>query len=455
MKSLLAVIGSLAAMTSGLHAQTNVNFASLWSFDGTNGEDPQSGLVQATDGNFYGTTASDNTTNGTIFQMTPSGGFRSLIIFNGTNGANPRGTLILGHDGYLYGTAYAKGTNGFGTLFQATTNGSLTNLYSFSFLGGGYPIGSLVQDQAGDLFGTTSLGGTNAGGTVFELTTGGVFQTLVSFGLSGSGGDSPYAGLVQSPDGSYYGTTSSGGTNDDGTVFRVQMDGTQATLISFNQTNGASPYSGLVFGPDGQLYGTTLNGGLYGYGTVFKLSTNGLLRTLVSFNNTNGANPQAGLIFGADGNLYGTTTAGGDLSVQPNGHGTVFETDTNGNLSTLVLFNGTNGDSPQGNLIQAQDGTFYGTTANGGTNGVGTIFRFSLIPSALPQFLSIVSAGQTVTFSWSANMQKSYQILYKTNLNQPAWGNLNGSVMATNPIMTTVDTITSDPQRFYQILMLP
>jgi len=456
MKALLAVIGLFAVTVGDLGAQTNLTFSSLWSFNGTNGAQPESGLVQAPDGNFYGTTFTGGaTTNGTVFQVTPAGAVKNLVSLDRTNGANPRDTLILGHDGYLYGTAYSGGTNSFGTLFQVNTNGSLTNLYSFSFSGGGYPIAGLVQDQAGNFYGTTSIGGTNSGGTVFNLNTNRVLQTLVSFAVSGVGGYSPYGGLVQSPDGSFYGTTYSGGTNDYGTVFRLQTNGLRTTVVSFNQTNGANPYGGLIFGTDGMLYGTTFNGGQYGYGTIFKLSTNGSFTTLVAFNNTNGAAPQAALTLGADGNLYGTTTAGGDRSIQSSGHGTIFELDTNGNLSTLFLFNGTNGDAPQGNLAQAPNGTFYGTTANGGTNGFGTVFQFNLIPPAAPQILSIIRTNQTVTFSWSANLQKSYQVVYKTNLVQAAWSNLNSAVIATNPIMTTVDTITADPQRFYRILMLP
>jgi uncharacterized repeat protein (TIGR03803 family) len=132
----------------------------------------------------------------------------------------------------------------------------------------------------------------------------------------------------------------------------------------------------------------------------------------------------------------------------------VFKLGTNGTLTTLVSFDGTNGASPEAGLIQGADGNFYGTTTQGGTNGYGTVFRLSVIVPP-PGFLAMAQAGATLTLTWSATVGQSYQMLYKTNLNQTTWNNLNDALTATNPIMTASDAIGPDQQRFYRILLLP
>jgi uncharacterized repeat protein (TIGR03803 family) len=435
-----------------------VIFTNLVSFNQTNGAYPQAGLIQGKDGNFYGTTEFGGAgSSGTLFEMTPLGTLTNLVLFNGTNGASPRAGLIQTLDGNLYGTTYNGGSNNAGTVFQATTNGALTTHVTFAFANtnGAYPIAGLVQGPDGSFYGTTAIGGTNGYGTIFKLATNDTFTLLVSFDRTN--GASPYAGLVQSSDGSLCGTTYQGGTNGGfGTIFKLTTNGTFTSMYSFTGTNdGANPYAGLVQGSDGNFYGTTFFGGTNGYGTVFRFATNGTFTTLVSFGNTNGAYPQAGVIQASDGNFYGTTSAGGAYTNDAGlGYGTVFELATNGTLTTLVSFNGTNGASPQAGLVQSTDGNFYGTTANGGTNGYGTVFRLSSIVPP-PRFLTVTRTGAMLTLTWSATVSQGYQLLYKTNLTQGVWSNFNSSVTATNTIMTTVDTIGPDRQRFYRILLTP
>jgi uncharacterized repeat protein (TIGR03803 family) len=168
------------------------------------------------------------------------------------------------------------------------------------------------------------------------------FTNLVTF--VGTNGSFPSAALAQGNDGNFYGTTQNGGQQGQGTVFQMTPDGTLHTFVSFNGTNGGNPYAVLLQGADGDLYGTTEGGGTNGgYGTVFRMTTNGTLTSLFSFAGTNGAQPTAGLVQGSDGSFYGTTRRGGASG----NWGTVFKITTDGALTNLVSFDGTNGLIPR------------------------------------------------------------------------------------------------------------
>ena len=348
-------------------------------------EYPSAGLVQGSDGNFYGTTQYGGASgDGTVFQVTTNGTLATLVSFNGTNGSHPVGALVQGSDGYFYGTTKSGGTNGNnGTVFQMTPAGALTTLVSFNGANGCYPAAALVQGSDGSFYGTTERGGASGIGTVFQLTSAGVLTRLVSF--NDTNGAAPRAALVQSTDGNFYGTTPQGGgpnlhgLNQDsgfGTVFRMTPAGVLTTLVKFNGSNGGNSAGGLVQGSDGNFYGTAASGGNlssnagYGFGTAFKMTLGGALTSLVSFNLANGYNPSAGLLQGSDGNFYGTTAGGG-----AGGGGTVFKMTPAGALTTLASFHGADGNSPQAPLIQGSDGNFYGTTTYGGANGRGTGFQ--------------------------------------------------------------------------------
>src|ERR1035441_7049705 len=205
-----------------LPAQT---FTTLHSFDGTDGAAPYAGLVQATDGNLYGTTTYYGANDvGTVFKIPTSGTLTTLHSFDNTDGASPYAGLVQANDGNLYGTAKAGGANGYGTVFKITTSGTLTTLHSFDNTDGTSPYAGLVQATDGNLYGTTYLGGANGYGTLFKITTSGTLTTLHSFcPLYGCpDGASLYAGLVQATNGDFYGTTTNGGS-DFGTVFSLSM----------------------------------------------------------------------------------------------------------------------------------------------------------------------------------------------------------------------------------------
>jgi uncharacterized repeat protein (TIGR03803 family) len=405
---ILCLIVALTAMVSpGQDGKPSIpTFATLHSFDGTDGALPAAGLAQATNGNLYGTAfAGGANDGGTIFKITPGGILTTLYNFcsqggsSCTDGALPLAGLVQATDGDFYGTTLEGGANdkhlcndgfggGCGTIFKTTPAGVLTTLYSFcsqsGCTDGANPLAGLVQATDGNFYGTTQSGGANlcggyGCGTVFKITPGGMLTTLHTF-CSESGcadGANPLAGLVQATDGNFYGTTQSGGANGSGTVFKITPSGTLTTLHTFCSesrcADGIYPYAGLVQATNGYLYGTTQQGGTADYGTVFKITPGGTLTTLYSFCSqsgcTDGFYPMAALVQATDGNLYGTT--GG-------GSGTVFKITPSGTLTTLHSFDVTDGYSPQAPLVQVTNGKFYGTTTSGGANDDGTVFSLSV-----------------------------------------------------------------------------
>jgi uncharacterized repeat protein (TIGR03803 family) len=366
---------SNASLTVVSLTAPGVTLSTLYSFTGGMDGGNPNGLVQETNGNFYGTTQYGGTnSSGTIFQMTPAGTMMTLDWFNhaGGGGYTPTAALVQGPDGDLYGTTEYGGAHGWGTVFKTTTNGVLTNLVDFYRGDGAEPYRALIQGEDGNIYGTTVGGGANGCGTVFRVTTNGTLTTLASFNYVD--GLNPNE-LFQAANGSFYGTTFDGGLNGDGTVFQVTTNGALTSLASFNYTNGGSlPYAGLVQTPDGNFFGTTYEGGANGYGTVFQVSPAGAVTTVYSFTGGGGGgHPAAGLMEGSDGNFYGTTAYGGTYD-----DGTVFRLTPDGALVSLVQFDGYDGANPQAALTPGADGNLYGTTENGGADGAGVIFRVNI-----------------------------------------------------------------------------
>ncbi|HEV2382744.1 MAG TPA: choice-of-anchor tandem repeat GloVer-containing protein [Terriglobia bacterium] len=390
-------------MTSRGQTSTLGTFTTLVVFNGSNGYEPEP-LVQGTDGNLYGTTLQGGGTTacsegcGTIFKVTPTGNLTTLYRFcanqNCTDGDNPLAGLTLGTDGDFYGTTYGGGAIGWGTVFKISREGTLTTLHSFAGYpdDGGLPSAPLVQATDGNFYGTTYEGGSSlvcqfGCGTVFKITPGGTLTTLHAF--DGTDGSLPAAGLVQGIDGSLYGTTDSGGVNSVGTVFRITSPGnTLVTLHSFEDVDGAIPAGALVQAGSGNFYGTATSGGLdaklcaigsnASCGTVFKITSGGTLTTVHRFDGADGGHPDGLLVQATDGSLYGSTLAGG-----ADGSGTIFKMTSGGAITTLHPFSGNDGFLAAGGLVQATNGTFYGVTLEGGTSnsclgGCGTIFSESV-----------------------------------------------------------------------------
>jgi uncharacterized repeat protein (TIGR03803 family) len=519
----------------------------------TDGHLPAAPLVQAANGNFYGTTAGGGVysfySGGTVFEITPAGAFTSLYSFcaqaNCADGSNPQqGGLMQGTDGNFYGTTYGGGTNGScagcGTVFKVTPGGTLFTLHDFDGTDGEFIFEGLVQGTNGSFFGPSNQGGPSNAcsggcGTVFGLSVGlgpfvealpisgkvgetiqilgtnltdaacvrfngtpaaftvhsetlisaivptgattgfvtvttptgtlmrnekhktihGVrlsatltsrwrrrigllcvvltavivspaqeqpspatvkFKTLVNF--DGTNGWSVYAGLAQGTDGNLYGTTEFGGTNNPsecstlacGTVYKMTPGGTLTTIHSFcaepNCADGwlPSPDGALALGTDGSFYGVTNVGGASassgpcapsgGCGTIFKITPSGAWTPLynqcsqANCADSNGSN-YSGVVRGADGNLYGTMPVAGATSgplcasgYPGAGCGTIFKITPEGAFTTIYNFcsqsNCTDGGSPFTGLVSGTDGNLYGMTSVGGANGAGTIFKMTL-----------------------------------------------------------------------------
>jgi uncharacterized repeat protein (TIGR03803 family) len=369
-------------------------FKTLVYFDGKNGGDPlRVALVQGTDGNLYGTTAS------TAFKMTPNGTLTTIHIFCTQQSCPEVYTgLLLATDGNFYGVTTTGGSStsctlglGCGTVFKLTPNGAMTVLHSFSATDGAYPVAALVEGTDGSLYGTTYAGGSYSScingsyvgcGTVFKITRAGALTTLHNF--NGSDGSLPSAPLIQAIDGNYYGTTSYGGAYDNcpsntgtcGTVFKITPSGSLTTLHSFNGGDGGNPIAGLYQASNGNFYGATYDfgepvgvdcaGGYPLCGTVFKITPTGELTTLDYLHGyLDAGNPTGTLIRATDGNFYGASS-------------NVFEM-TAGNVVEPVFLTGDlYGTNPYGSLFQATNGVLYGMMSSCLSMCEGEIFSLNL-----------------------------------------------------------------------------
>jgi uncharacterized protein (TIGR03437 family) len=269
---------------------------------------------------------------------------------------------------------------------------TLTTLAAFSGANGSGPA-SIIQGADGNFYGTATGGGTHGQGTVFKMTPGGVLATLYNFGSSASDGNYPQGALLQASDGNFYGTTATGGTQNLGTVFKVTPSGAETILYNFCQqdscADGAYPLAGLVQGADGNLYGTTANGGVATQGSlvyqrsgnVFKITLAGVITTLYNFcslnNCSDGYFPEGGLVLASDGNFYGTTA--GDSVNYGAPFGTIYQLTPLGVLTTIHTFSNSGPSNPTSTLVQGSDGSLYGTTYSGnGSGNYGGVFKVTL-----------------------------------------------------------------------------
>lgn len=414
----------------------DLHYQSLKSFDGSSAGNPNSALVAVSDGKLYGTTALGGISNsGTVFSLSKDGSNLTILRSFGTDsdGVYPMGVIEGKNDGVLYGTTEFGGTNLNGTVFRMSKDGNgyrIIHAFGGPSEDGRFPFAGVIEGSDGALYGTTYGGGPSSVGTVFKLNKDGTgYRVLLNFNYQN--GANPVAGLLLGSDSLLYGTTYMGGFSGFGTVFTLNQDGTGFAVLLHNFTgigsppqDGHYPNAAPLEGSDGFLYGTTRSGGTNFQGTIYKMSKDGnsytLLHSFSSSRQGDGSEPAAALVEGTDGALYGTTTLGNILNF-----GTVFKIDKDGTGYELVYaFTGnylfSDGANPFTALTLAENGSLYGTTYSGGASNAGTVFRLVTnrpptitcpLPATMggagpapPLFARVDDAdGDPVTIVWSLN----------------------------------------------------
>jgi len=400
-------------------------------------------LIQAHDGNFYGTAPTGGTSGqGFVFQMTPGGSIKLIYSFtNGTDGGAPQTGLIEGNDGNLYG-ANTTGGNGSGVIFRLTLSGAITPLYSFNAATDGSNAGALIEDNAGNFFGAATDGGTGSSGTVFEYDHLGNFLLVHTFSGTAGDGALPNNQLLMASDGLVYGVTRRGGSlSDGGSIFRFDPASFASftTIGSFPPTNLSDPFYnpsfGLTEGTDGALYGLTAEGGATGYGSIFKVvpgATPLVTLDIYDFSSfSDGGLPYSGFFLGGDGNLYATNSSygPGNSSGQPNG--TFFAyLPAGGTLDVLYAFGFPIGNS-NGTPLEGADGKFYGPIA------INQAYLITLTPPipapvSVTASAAVITLGQSVTIGWQVT--NAFSLTAKNCYAHGAWSgskSLTGSVLMT------------------------
>ncbi len=440
----------LAATSSTSAAQVYTVLYDL----GTNSGDPQSPqghYAQARDGNLYSTSPSGGANGyGTVFQLTPAGKMKVMWSFTGVNsqGGDPTSGLTLGTDGNLYGTTIADGTDSAGTVFRISTGGKLTVLHNFTgTTDGSNAVIAPVQGTDGNFYGAAS-NGINYYGTIYKMTTAGVVTPVYEF--TGSPDDNyryPQS-VIQGSDGNFYGITS-GSHSSSGMVFKVTPQGKLTKLHEFAgyPTEGQTPVGSLIQASDGNFYGATHQGGTDDEGTIYKMTPAGVVTILHSFQGSDGRIPSSGPVQGTDGNFYGETYGGGTY-----GGGVLYQVTSsgaynviNGDLRSSV------GSNPLDPLSQHTNGTFYSDTRNGGTGTAclcGVLYSLSMGLGPFVSFVPAQSAGKvgssigilgqgftgTTAVSFNGTPSSSFKVVSDTYLTATVpSGATKGSVTVTTP----------------------
>jgi uncharacterized repeat protein (TIGR03803 family) len=356
----------------------------LYAFTGgADGGYPYGALVQDADGSLLGTTSSGGVANaGTVFRISLTGNFTVVYTFSaGSDGAYPYAGLLRAADGSVYGTTSGAGDFGAGTVFKLAVDGTFSVVYMFSGgVDGGYPYGSLVQGADGRFYGTTYAGGATGYGSIFRLGADGTLATLYAF-AGGSDGAYPFSAVAIAADGSLYGTAAQGGDYGQGTIFKLASDGTFTVLHGFigDASDGGYPVAGLIQAPDGSYFGTTFYGGAQNAGTIFQVGLDGAYGLVYAFTGAeDGAYPYAAMTQGADGNMYGTASYGGAQGV-----GTAYQVSTVPSLVTwptpAPIVYGTRLGSAQFDATASVPGTFVyspaaGTRLHAGSHALTVVF---------------------------------------------------------------------------------
>jgi uncharacterized repeat protein (TIGR03803 family) len=368
----LTVLAALLFSAAFAPAQT---FTTLYNFEGNAA--PEAGVIRDPSGNLYGTTKGGGYGGGGVVYEVNSAGIETVLLsFDGTDGAAPEAPLARDSAGNLYGTTWVGGSSGNGTVFKIDTAGNETVLHSFTGGSDGCdPEQGLVMDKSGSLFGTT-VGCDVSNGTIFKIDSAGSFTLLHSFAGPPSDGANPlYGHLTIDSSGNLYGLTNYGGSSDEGVLYKLSESGTLTVLHSFNggTQDGCYPFGSVIQDNGGNLYGTAYECGSNNNGTIWKVKKNGTETVLHNFswNQSDGCLPYAGVTRDSKGNLYGVTTECGANAV-----GALYKLNAKGRLTLLHSFSGPYGSYPLGEALLTTKDTLFGTTADGGEYGGGTVWSY-------------------------------------------------------------------------------
>lgn len=381
---------------------------------------PDSGLILASDSNFYGVTSGGGEYGyGTVYRLTLQGSLTVLHSFGSIasttltedgsvetlldipDGAYPTGRLVQGRNGYLYGITTMGGDDkdcrsGCGTVFRIGLGGDYEVVHYFASLSGVRPYAGLSLSSDGSVYGTASSGGFPAFctsdpedcdynayrgyGTIFRITPEGIFQTVHVSQRTET--QSPST-IIEMHDGSWLGVTTYGGRYGKGSIFKLGQDGSIKVVYSFGRkSTGREPNRGLYVHEDGSIYGTTSRGGKYDAGTIFKIKPDGKVVTVHHFDNVLGAFPTDDVLIRNGNFLYGSVSSAGDADVKVStrlasfGGGAVFSLNLKGGQYSIVhKFDKSvdDGDAPEAGLCIGSDGKLYLPTTKGGTYGFGAV----------------------------------------------------------------------------------
>jgi uncharacterized repeat protein (TIGR03803 family) len=456
---------AIAILTFGLTVRAQAQTVTfLYQFSGTQGG--ATSMVQGLDGNLYGTSYAGDFGHGSVFRMTPNGDFTTIYSFCSQTGCPDGDFVIagpvVGSDGNLYGvTGDGGNSSGSGTFYKMTPEGQITTLYSFcpsSGCGDGVGPNGVVLASDGNFYGTAEGGGKFDSGTIFSISPSGKFKLLHSFCAQSncSDGASPIFPPIQGIDGNFYGTARTGGTNNGGVLYQLTAAGAYTVLYNFCNTSsgcttGTNP-NAIVQDAGGNFFGTTSSGGSTADGTVFELTSKNQYKVLHSFRGWDGEDPNRELTFASNGTLYGMTPDGGGPQ-----EGNLFKVTPGGTFKSFFAFRCcSEGYDPfYGPLFQATNGNLYGTTLYGPSPCCyGTIFSVAdgmgplveTVPVAGTVGKQVIILGNGLKGSTSVKFNgktASFHVVSDTEITTtvPA-----GATTGTVSVITPSGTLNSNPQ---------
>jgi uncharacterized repeat protein (TIGR03803 family) len=372
--SLLFAAGAVSAQEAAAEPFAHFRTVHSFAFGGdrhAGGARPRTPML-ASDGNLYGLTfAGGSRQLGSMYRVAPGGHTTTVYEFHArSDGFWPEGALIQASDGRLYGVASfgGDGAGSSGTVFSFDMDGTLTTLHTFHGDDGADPSAGLVQASDGNLYGTTSSGGQNDDGTIYRIGLDGSFAVLHHFDSAQDGGR-PLASLIQIHDGRLCGTTYWGAHWNGGTVYCMTLAGEFSVVHAFGARPGDAGGSAnpLLEGDDGTLFGTSNFGGSQDQGALFQLSLDGRIHVRDLW-----ARPSGGLMKASDGYYYGTVFYGGTSD-----QGWIYRISPTRKLVEVHSFSGPDGQNPDGELVEGTDGGLYGVTESGGDTDAGVLFRIA------------------------------------------------------------------------------